>query len=119
MTLAQFDDEYEVVYRSIALEQVPPLELSPRGRTALLDSMGKLIMDTTAEINALADAEKPGTVVVAIMTDGVENTSRELPARGGRPSRNALATSARTHSPWSPPRFRPVARPAPVGDPRL
>lgn len=40
VTLAQFDDEYEVVYRSIALEQVPPLELSPRGRTALLDSMG-------------------------------------------------------------------------------
>jgi hypothetical protein len=77
VTLAQFDHEYEVVYRGIALGQVPPLALWPRGRTALLDSMGKLITDTAAEINALAEDDKPGTVIVAIMTDGMENASRE------------------------------------------
>ena len=76
-TLAQFDDEYEVVYRGIAIGQVPPLALWPRGRTALHDSMGKLITETAAEINALAEDDKPGTVVVAIMTDGLENASRE------------------------------------------
>ncbi|WP_448424097.1 hypothetical protein [Mycobacterium novum] len=32
-TLAQFDIEYEVVYRGIDLEQVPPLTLQPRGGT--------------------------------------------------------------------------------------
>jgi hypothetical protein len=77
VTLAQFDHEYEVVYRGIALGQVPPLGLWPRGRTALHDSMGRLITDTAAEINALAEADKPGTVIVAIMTDGLENASRE------------------------------------------
>jgi hypothetical protein len=77
VTLAQFDDEYEIVYHGIALGQVPPLALFPRGRTALHDSMGKLITDTVAEVNALAEADKPGTVVVAIMTDGLENASRE------------------------------------------
>jgi hypothetical protein len=77
VTLAQFDDEYEVVYRDIALAQVPPLALWPRGGTALLDSMGKLITDTAAEINALAEADEPGTVIVAIMTDGMENASVE------------------------------------------
>jgi hypothetical protein len=77
VTLAQFDHEYEVVYRGIALGQVPPLALWPRGRTALLDSMGKLIMDTAAEIDALAEDDNPGTVVVAIMTDGMENASSE------------------------------------------
>jgi hypothetical protein len=77
VTLAQFDDEYEVVYHGIALGQVPPLALWPRGRTALHDSMGKLITDTAAEINALAEDDKPGTVIVAIMTDGLENASRE------------------------------------------
>jgi hypothetical protein len=77
VTLAQFDDEYEVVYHGIALGQVPPLALYPRGRTALHDSMGKLITDTAAEINALAEEDKPFTVVVAIMTDGMENASRE------------------------------------------
>ena len=77
VTLAQFDQEYEVVYRGIALGQVPPLALFPRGRTALHDSMGKLITDTAAEINALPEDNKPGSVIVAIMTDGLENASRE------------------------------------------
>jgi hypothetical protein len=76
-TLAQFDNEYEVVYRGIALGQVPPLALWPRGSTALHDSMGKLITDTAAEINALPEDDKPGTVIVAIMTDGMENASQE------------------------------------------
>lgn len=76
-TLAQFDSEYEVVYHGIDLAQVPPLALWPRGRTALHDSMGKLITDTVAEITRLAEADRPGTVVVAIMTDGMENASHE------------------------------------------
>lgn len=77
VTLAQFDDEYEVVYRSMPLRDVPPLELNPRNSTALLDSMGKLITDTAARIDALSEEDKPGTVIVAIMTDGMENASRE------------------------------------------
>jgi hypothetical protein len=77
VTLAQFDNQYEVVYHRIPLSSVPPLDLQPRGGTALLDSMGKLITDTTAEIGALAEDDKPGTVVVAIMTDGMENASEE------------------------------------------
>jgi len=76
-TLAQFDNEYEVVYRGIPIRQVPPLALWPRGATALHDSMGKLITDTAAEINALPEDDKPGNVIVAIMTDGMENASQE------------------------------------------
>lgn len=77
VTLAQFDDEYQVVYHGIDLDDVPPLNLQPRNSTALLDSMGKLITDTAAEIGALDEADRPGSVVVAIMTDGLENASRE------------------------------------------
>lgn len=77
VTLAQFDGLYEVVYHKIPITSVPALTLEPRGRTALLDSMGKLITDTAAEINMLAEDDKPGTVVVAIMTDGLENASTE------------------------------------------
>jgi hypothetical protein len=77
VTLAQFDNEYEVVYKTIPLNEVPSLTLEPRGGTALLDSMGKLITDTAAEINALAEDARPSTVVVAIMTDGHENSSTE------------------------------------------
>jgi hypothetical protein len=96
VTLAQFDHEYEVVYRGIALGQVPPLALWPRGRTALLDSMGKLITDTAAKINALAEDDKPGTVIVAIMTDGMENASREW----RRPDIKALVEQQTNDNGW-------------------
>ncbi|MDH6243784.1 vWA domain-containing protein [Mycobacterium sp. OTB74] len=85
-TLAQFDREYEVVYQGIPLSDVPPLDLQPRGGTALLDAMGKLVTDTATQINALAEDDKPGTVVVAIMTDGMENSSQEW----SRPAIKAL-----------------------------
>ena len=65
VTLAQFDHEYQVVYSGLPLDQVPPLALAPRGNTALLDSMGTLITGTAAQIEALPEADRPGTVVVA------------------------------------------------------
>ena len=34
VTLAQFDDRYEEVYRDVPAADVPPLSLSPRGSTA-------------------------------------------------------------------------------------
>lgn len=77
VTLAQFDHQYEVVYQAVPLAEVPPLDLRPRGRTALLDAMGRLITSLKAELDALAEDQRPGTVIVSIMTDGHENASRE------------------------------------------
>jgi hypothetical protein len=76
-TLAQFDDVYEVVYADRAIADVPPLDLQPRNMTALHDAMGRLITDAGAELAALPVSERPGTVIVAIMTDGLENASKE------------------------------------------
>lgn len=77
VTLAQFDGRYDVVYTGVPIAEVPPLVLQPRGSTALLDAMGKLITDAGAELAALPENDRPGTVVVAIITDGRENCSRE------------------------------------------
>lgn len=76
-TLAQFDTEYELVYHGIPVGDVPALNLQPRGATALLDAMGKLITDTATQLDAQPEDERPGTVIVAIMTDGHENSSQE------------------------------------------
>lgn len=76
-TLAQFDDGYDVVYRDVAVDDVPALSLQPRGSTALLDAIGRLVTDAGSRLAALPDAERPGTVIAAIMTDGHENSSRE------------------------------------------
>ena len=45
--------------------------------TALHDAMGKLITDAGQELEAMNADERPGTVIVAIMTDGLENASKE------------------------------------------
>jgi hypothetical protein len=77
VTLAQFDNHYEVVYADRPIADVPALDLQPRGSTALLDAMGRLITDAGARLAAMREDERPGTVIVAIMTDGYENASKE------------------------------------------
>jgi len=77
VTLAQFDDQYEVVYRDLPIAEVPGLVLQPRGRTALLDAIGRLVTDAGRHLAGMLEAERPGTVIVGIMTDGYENASRE------------------------------------------
>jgi hypothetical protein len=84
VTLAQFDDRYDVVYSSVPVAEVPPLDLQPRGRTALLDAMGQLITSAGDELAALAESARPGTVIVAVMTDGHENASHEWTHRAIR-----------------------------------
>lgn len=77
VTLAQFDDRYEVVYQNAPIATVPPLDLQPRGMTALLDAIGRFVTDVGAGLAALPEDERPGEVTVLVMTDGHENASRE------------------------------------------
>ena len=77
VTLAQFDDRYEVVYSDRPIGEVPGLQLQPRGTTALLDAIGRLVTDAGERLAALPESERPGTVIVGIMTDGHENASKE------------------------------------------
>ena len=69
--------DYDVVYTDRPIADVPALDLQPRGSTALLDAMGGSITDAGAKLAALAEDERPDTVIVAIMTDGYENASQE------------------------------------------
>ncbi|WP_186325234.1 VWA domain-containing protein [Cellulosimicrobium sp. TH-20] len=77
VTLAQFDNEYEEVYTDLDVREVPPLDLRPRGMTALLDSIGRLVQTTALRIAQLPEEQRPGAVIVGIMTDGLENASKE------------------------------------------
>jgi hypothetical protein len=77
VTLAQFDTEYEVVYASRPVQDVPPLKLQPRGMTALYDALGRLITDVGAELTAMPEQKRPARVTVVVLTDGHENSSQE------------------------------------------
>jgi hypothetical protein len=77
VTLAQFDDEYEMVYQNQAIADVPPLALDPRGSTALLDAIGRFISDVGSGLAAVPEDQRPGSVTVVVLTDGHENASHE------------------------------------------
>ena len=69
VTLIQFDDRYELNYKSVPVKEVSPLILGesfqPRGGPALLDAIGKTIEELQTERD----------VVFVIITDGEENRS--------------------------------------------
>jgi len=77
VTLIQFDDQYDVVFQESDVNDVPRLDLQPRGMTALLDAIGKSINQTGERLAAMAEEQRPGTVIFGIITDGYENASRE------------------------------------------
>jgi uncharacterized protein YegL len=77
-TLVQFDTEYEFVHRGADIGSVGPCRLVPRGNTALLDAVGRAVIETGERLRAMAEADRPGLVVVVILTDGQENSSREF-----------------------------------------
>lgn len=73
----QFDTEYEEVARMAEGDPLRRWRLQPRGTTALLDSLGRAILATGRDLAALPEHERPGQVFFVVVTDGMENASRE------------------------------------------
>ncbi len=73
VTTILFDNEYEVLYKRKAIDEVSELtsnEYFVRGSTALLDAIGRTITTLDKEVN--------NKVLFVIMTDGMENSSVEF-----------------------------------------
>ncbi|HSX13257.1 MAG TPA: vWA domain-containing protein [Chlamydiales bacterium] len=81
LTLVQFDHEYDVVYDFVDIQEVDENafaeQYEPRGSTALVDAIGRTIIEMSQKIDKMED-EAPNKIVVAIVTDGYENASREF-----------------------------------------
>jgi hypothetical protein len=78
-SLVQFDTEYEFLYRAKPIRDVTlAYSLVPRGHTALLDAVGRAIVETGERLKNMNEAERPGLVVFVIITDGQENASKEF-----------------------------------------
>ena len=86
LKLVQFDDVYEEVFDT-AIAVAPELTLSktpkegqktyePRGSTALLDAIGRTVIELGTALAALPEEERPSKVIVVIMTDELEDASR-------------------------------------------
>lgn len=78
LTLAQFNNQYEIVHDFAPLASAAPLSektFVPSGGTALLDAIGRTIDGTGAKLAAMPESERPGKVLCVILTDGEENAS--------------------------------------------
>ena len=83
VTFVLFDDRYEVLHDNILIEDMPEMSsrvFVPRGSTALYDAIGRTVADAVARHEAMDEDDRPGKVVVAIITDGGENSSKEFRA---------------------------------------
>ncbi len=80
VTTVLFDDKYEILHSSLPIDKVEPLtekEYYVRGSTALLDAIGKTIIDVEKRVKE----NKIEKVLFVITTDGEENSSEEFTAK--------------------------------------
>lgn len=78
LTIVLFDDEYLVPAQSLPVAEALPLDETtyvPRNTTALLDAIGRTIDELGTRLHQMPEADRPGKVIVAILTDGLENAS--------------------------------------------
>lgn len=81
--LVRFDAHYEVVY-DLPLKEARHItygnggDLDPRGFTALHDAIGITIRNVGERLSKMAEEDRPGKVIVVILTDGMENASKEF-----------------------------------------
>lgn len=80
VSLYTFNDAVTQPLHRVPLQEVPQLNhnnYEPGGCTALLDAVGTAIDTTGRQLAALPEAERPGSVIIGIMTDGYENASSD------------------------------------------
>ncbi|MBT2663821.1 vWA domain-containing protein [Bacillus sp. ISL-45] len=80
MTTVLFDDQYEVLWNGIDAREAKLTEdeYYVRGMTALLDAVGKTILDVGYRLARTSEERRPGKVIFVITTDGMENASSEF-----------------------------------------
>lgn len=74
--VAYFDDEIIYDERFLSLDSAS-IKIEPRGMTALHDAIVSSTRKFGESLSQLAEEDRPGTVMVIIVTDGHENVSKE------------------------------------------
>lgn len=75
--ITTFDTEIEFPYSDAKPEDVTEDVIQARGSTALLDAVGVTISRLGNKFRLMKEEDRPGTVILVIVTDGMENASHE------------------------------------------
>jgi hypothetical protein len=76
-TLVKFDDQYEMS-AVCDIRTTENIVIDPRGNTALRDAMGRTINSIGERLANTPEHERPDRVLIVVVTDGIENASREF-----------------------------------------
>lgn len=100
VTVVSFNSRPKTIHDSVPLTS-DSLELNdsnyrPSGNTALLDAIGLAITSTGEKLSALPESDRPGKVIVVILTDGEENASTDY----RRSQINEMITHQREKYSW-------------------
>lgn len=84
VTTVLFDNNYELLHERLNIQNVNFLsqeEYFVGGSTALLDAIGRTINRISKSISESSEQFRPGKVIFVIITDGMENSSKEFTFR--------------------------------------
>nr|WP_300090365.1 vWA domain-containing protein [Sedimentibacter sp.] len=84
VTTVLFDNNYDLLHERMNIRNVDFLssrEYFVGGSTALLDAIGRTINRISKSISESSEQFRPGKVIFVIITDGMENSSREFTFR--------------------------------------
>lgn len=80
VTTVFFDDKVNFVHEQVNISELKPIDgrsYQPSGCTALLDAVGDSIAFIKAKHAKTKEEDLPEHTIISIMTDGLENASRE------------------------------------------
>lgn len=82
LTAVKFDHTYTVIHDFTPINEVDQekfaREYQPCGSTALLDAIGRTTIEMSQKLDAMSIEDRPKRVVIAVITDGEENASKEF-----------------------------------------
>jgi hypothetical protein len=80
VTTVLFDDKYELLYNGVNASEaiLNETNYTTRGSTALLDAVGKTIIDVGNKLAKTQEELRPEKIIFVITTDGQENASKEF-----------------------------------------
>lgn len=76
IAVAYFSNGFELDYPIGPLSEDSVVEIRPGGTTALNDAVGRFITYIGEELADRDEDDRPGIVIINIVTDGLENSSR-------------------------------------------
>lgn len=77
VSLYTFEDDVREIYLGKDVNDVNDIVYNPCGCTAMNDAIGTAITNMGKWLNKMEENEKPSKTMVIIMTDGLENASKE------------------------------------------